>query len=173
MNEAQRLHLRLIDALKDGDREGVRFALGDPSDWANGHDALLHVHVLAHAIFHAPLKFIVTLIDEGANPNYEAADGFPSLLAALDAQRADRLRLLGVLLRSGADPAQRGNSNYTALHVAAGRGDIEAVELLLLHGADPYARTCIDDLETPLEVARRAGALEVVALIEAAQRDRN
>lgn len=172
VDEVQERYLHLIRALKADDLEGVRFALENPPDWANGRDALLHIHVLAHAIGCAPLGLIKTLVEAGADPNYEAADGFPSLILALGAGRLDRHKIIALLLRAGADPNQRGNGDYTALHVAAGKNDLQAVELLLEHGADPYVRTRIDELETPLEVAKRAGAVTAATAILNSQQRR-
>ena len=43
-----------------------------------------------------------------------------------------------------------------------------AVELLLAHGADPNARTRIDDCSTPLEDAEAGGFSETAALLRAA-----
>src|SRR5678815_4043111 len=47
-----------------------------------------------------------------------------------------------------------------------------AIEILLAHGADPELRTRIDDLETPMEMARAAG-LEAIAATFAPQVQRN
>jgi ankyrin repeat protein len=47
--------------------------------------------------------------------------------------------------------------------VAAAQGDLAAVDLFLAAGADPDEITRIDDYETALEVAERAGRDEVVA----------
>jgi uncharacterized protein len=43
------------------------------------------------------------------------------------------------------------------LHYAVARNDARAVELLLAFGADPDARTNIDDYATPLQEAENAG----------------
>jgi len=43
---------------------------------------------------------------------------------------------------------------------------LEAVELFLAHGADPHARTRIDDCTTPLEDAERTGFSEAVPLLK-------
>jgi ankyrin repeat protein len=156
MNEAQRMHLRLHDALRAGDLEGVRYALGNPSDFANARDAYLNIPVLSHSIGLAPIAFVRTLLEAGADPNYGDHAGFPSLFCALDAD-ADRPALLALLLEFGADVQQRGINDYTPLHQAAARNDPAAIAVLLAHGADPDARTRIDDCETPLEEALRFG----------------
>jgi len=48
------------------------------------------------------------------------------------------------------------------MHEAYVRGDLDALKSLLAHGAAPAARTRIDDCETPLEEAERAGHLKAV-----------
>ncbi len=155
MNDAQRLHLLLHSALRDGDLEVARYALGNPLDYANARDAYLNVPVLSYAIALAPLDLVRALLEAGADPNYEDLGGFPSLLCAIDAQRSDGAALLELLLDFGADIQQRGINDYTPLHHAAARGDAEAVAVLLARGADPDARTRIDDCSTPLEEALR------------------
>ena len=85
-------------------------------------------------------------------------------LAAFDRDRFDDLHaLLRLLLARGADPNIHGINDYTALHLAAERGDLEAVELLLAHGADPNEATRIDDYETALDLAAKAGQTRVAA----------
>ena len=116
---------------------------------------------LTYAIYHSPLAMIVALLDAGADPNWPADDGFPPLIAALSCAeeapgsppRTDVRQIVELLLERGADVHQRGVNDYTALHWAAGQGDLELVDLLLAHGADPNAITRIDDMETALEVA--------------------
>ncbi|HEX6533733.1 MAG TPA: ankyrin repeat domain-containing protein, partial [Gemmatimonadaceae bacterium] len=102
------------------------------------------------------VSLVRALLELGADPNYPG-DGFPSLFAAIDRPAPDRHEVLALLLAAGADPAQRGTNDFTALHFAACRDDAAAVEILLRHGADPEARTRIDHYETPLEEAERNG----------------
>ena len=72
---------------------------------------------LVYAIYHSPLGFIRTLLEMGADPNAPVDDGFPPLIAALSCardvagakRRMDIDDILRLLLRSGADPNQRGN----------------------------------------------------------------
>jgi ankyrin repeat protein len=170
VNEAQRQHLRLHEALRAGDLEAVRYALGNPRDFANARDAYLNVHVLSYAIALAPLDLVRALLEAGADPNYEDLGGFPSLLSAIDAARPDGPALLALLLDFGADVQQRGINDYTPLHHAAARDDAAAIEVLLARGADPDARTRIDDLTTPREEALRAGNAAALRALPAPQR---
>ena len=66
------------------------------------------------------------------------------------------------LLKMGADPNKRNDTNATALMWAA--TDLEKTRLLLDHGADVNARS--DDMRTPLMIAaRRPGGAPVVKLL--------
>jgi ankyrin repeat protein len=154
-----------------GDLAAFRAALGDPEGFP---DCVLDVDFLGCgdrpldiAIRCAPPAFVAALIRLGADPRAPAEDGLPPLFQAIDAPRADRLAVLAVLLEAGADPEQRGLNDGTALHHAVARRDLDAIRLLLAHGADPRARTRIDDLSTPLEDAAAAGFAEAAAAMRA------
>ncbi len=159
------------EAAAAGDIDAFRRALGDPPGFP---DCVLDAAFLGLgerpldiAIGCAPPAFVAALLAAGADPDAAAADGFPPLFQAIDAARPDRHAILAALLAGGADPGQRGINDGTALHHAVARGDIAAVRLLLAHGADPMARTRIDDRTTPLEDAEAAGFAEAVAAMRA------
>ncbi len=130
-------------------------------------------HCLEYAIYHSPLRFIRTLLEIGADPTPTDHAGFPPLLAALSKSRSragasarpDVIEVVELLLSFGADPNQRGVNGYTALHMAVAEGNLKAVEVLLLAGADPRCRTGIDEDETARELAARAGLPEFVKLL--------
>jgi len=146
----------LHEAFKKGDLDLFRSLLHNPADFPNcqlpGGGSILE-----YAIYHAPLGFIRSLIGLGITVNYEDAAGFPCLIATLSTEREDRLDVLKLLLEHSADVQQRGVNNYTPLHYAVARNDAPAVELLLAFGADPDARTNVDDYATPLQEAEVAG----------------
>ena len=162
---------RAIDqAFKAGDLEGLGRALGGSPDWA---DAIMPFefglgHPLEYAIYWSSLVLIDQLIAAGSNPNYDDRGGFPALIAALATDRPDRLQLLGLLLERGADPNRRGVNDWTPLHYAVSRRDVEAIRLLLANGADRSLRTRVDDYETALEEAERAGFAAGVAVLKKA-----
>jgi uncharacterized protein len=117
---------------------------------------------LEYAIYHSPLSFLRTLLELGADPNYEDHAGFPSLIATISTDRPDKRELIELLLSCGADIQQRGVNDYTPLHYAAARNDVKLVELLLARGADPNAKTRIDDFATPAQEAEFLHAFEAV-----------
>jgi uncharacterized protein len=159
-------------AFRSGDLDALRAALDDPTVVPNGPMPVAIGSCLVYAIYHSPLAFIRTLLDIGADPNAPADDGFPPLIAVLScasdvpgaAKRSDLDEVLRLLLSFGADPNQRGINDYTALHMAVATRNALAVQRLLDAGADPELQTRIDDCESPLEMAQRAG-LEVIARI--------
>ncbi len=150
--------MAIHEAYRRGDLEALRAALGNPPDFPNcrGPQALGEI-ILEYAIYHSPLPFVRALLELAADPNYQDHAGFPSLIAALSSERADRYQIIELLLSFGADIQQRGVDDYTPLHYAAAADDLRAIELLLAHGADPEARTRIDDHATPLEEAQLLG----------------
>ena len=162
-----RASIELERALEAGDLDAARRALGDPDGWPNVTDPYLFDSVLGRALGCAPLAAIEALLAAGADPNFHPQDdGFPSLFDVLHHRRADRPELrrwhdrhdvLRALLAAGAEVDARGLNDWTALHHACADGDAVAARLLLEAGADPHARTRIDDLETPLEIAEQVG----------------
>ncbi|MDP6953947.1 MAG: ankyrin repeat domain-containing protein [Alphaproteobacteria bacterium] len=151
-------------AIASGDVEALAVALGPdfPNvEWpAGGGDPLLE-----YAIYHGPLSLVHALLERDADANYESPAGFPSLIAALSGARADRLAVVSLLLDFGADIGQRGVNDYTPLHWAAATDDVQAIALLLARGADPQARTRIDECATPAEEAALLGKRDAVAAL--------
>jgi ankyrin repeat protein len=160
--------VRVHEAFVRGDLEGLRDLLGNQPEFPNSPSPSLAIgNFLEYAIYHSPLAFVRTLLELGATIDYEHS-GFPCLIAALSTERADKSELLGLLLSFGADIEQRGVNDHTPLHYSVSRGDSQAVKLLLDHGADPQARTRIDDYSTPLEDAERQGSAEMIELLRQA-----
>lgn len=175
--EHHRVHRRILaaeSACRAGDLDAFRAALGNPDGFPN---CTLDIDFLGAgdrpldiAIRLGPPDFIARLLALGADPRAEATDGFPPLFQAIDAPRPDRHAVLRLLLEAGADPAQRGLNDGTALHHAVSRRDPESVRILLAHGADPTLRTRIDDFSTPIEEAESTGLAEIATLLRAASR---
>ena len=155
--------LALHEAFVNGDLGSIKYLLDDPPDFPNcrGQQGMGEI-ILEYAIYHSPLGFIRTLLDLGADPNYGDHAGFPSIIAALSTDRADRLDIIELLLSHGADIQQYGHNGYTPLHYAAAGDDVRAIELLLKNGADPAAKTLVDDYYTPLQEAELLNCQQAV-----------
>lgn len=84
------------------------------------------------------------LVDAGADPDVQAADGQTPLHRAVGADGSQMLEMLRFLLAAGADPNLQARDGKTPLHHAVRRNtDVEArprVQLLLEGGADPNVR---------------------------------
>lgn len=161
--------ISIHEAYKQGDLEALRTLLGNPPDFPNcrGPRGVGDI-ILEYAIYHSPLSFVRTLLELGADPNYEDPAGFPSLIATISTDRSDKYELVELLLSRGANIQQRGVNDYTPLHYAAARNDAKLIELLLAHGADPSARTGIDEFATPAQEAELLRALEAVEVLRKA-----
>lgn len=159
--------INIHEAYKTGDLKALRAALGNPPDFPNCCGPRgFGENCLEYAIYHSPLSFIRTLLELGAEPNYEDDAGFPSIIAALSSQRPDRCQIIDLLLSFGADIQRRGINDYTPLHYAANSEDIQAIELLLSYGANPSAITNIDHYATPLEEAEYLGRLKAIQALK-------
>ena len=110
---------------------------------------------LVNAIHYMNYGEVLKALKEGADPNANAADGFPVLLTAVNQvsilTREMSFFIIDALLAAGADPNCRDRGLQTPLFDAVGpfRG-IEIGLLLLKYGADPdimdrYKETAYDD----------------------------
>jgi ankyrin repeat protein len=130
--------LRLIDAVKAGNREAVRALLQAPAaaatvnvPEADGTTAL-HWAVRADEVDMARL-----LVGAGANANAANRYGLtPLSLAAANANGV----MVKLLLDAGADAKATIRQGETVLMAAARTGNPDAVALILSHGADVNAR---------------------------------
>jgi uncharacterized protein len=161
---------RIHTAIRSGDMTALVDELGADPNFPNVIPHLAIGSCLTYAIYHAPIGLVSDLLLAGADPNWPADDGFPPLIAAVTCGteapgatiRPDVQELVDLLVAQGANVDQRGFNDYTPLHLAAEQGNLGVVEKLLAHGADPDAITRIDDCETALAVARKAGQTSVV-----------
>jgi len=106
------------------------------------------------------------LLKHGADINAGKPSDNPVLLRS--AGLLVDVKLLKFLLDHGADPNTRGRHGKTALMEAAENGHVEAVKLLLAHGANVSARADYDCNNTALKLAERERTPEIVTLLRSA-----
>jgi ankyrin repeat protein len=174
----------LAMAVKPGNVEAVKLLLkfkADPNDPPVILDAT-----------HQP-EVLKALLTAGAKPNVDNGQGRTPLMIAVDGGQADSVRVLlahgadtevapfgytplfqavdrrdhdtaEALLKGGASPnARPRNDGRTALHFAAGNGDVGMTELLLVYKADVNART--PGGQTALHIATQARNQPLISLL--------
>lgn len=131
----------------------------------DGVDGFIGRHWITNAIDCGSLRAVSWMIGRGVALRFRDAEGYTPLHSAIERSGEDRLAVIELLLRGGADPDRRGVNGYTAAHQAAVRDDVPTLQLLARYGADFDLRTVIDGDTTPLEEAHYFGRLDAVAFL--------
>jgi ankyrin repeat protein len=108
---------------------------------------------------------VAALLAAGAAPDGEAGEADTPLFHACRSEAADerRIAVAALLLDAGARPRRACTNQATALHVAAARGPLALVELLIRRGAIWWQRD--RDGKEPLDRARAGGAADKAAIV--------
>src|SRR6185369_9062568 len=92
-------------------------------------------------------------------------------LELVEAVKSGNIEAVKELIESDAEVNQQDKQGWTPLNWAAGKGNLDLIELLLQHGADPLAVG--RDLRTPQLIALAAGHAEAVKLLRQAEAKAN
>ena len=114
------------------------------------------------------MNIVKTLLDRGADVNYQDTDSSTALMWA---SKAGLKEITSLLLKAGADINVRSNKGDTALIFASHGGHKEIVPLLLKAGADINIRN--NEGDTALYEASYLGYKEIVPLLLEAKADLN
>jgi len=152
---------RMMQALRNGDRQAFEKQLGDEPKVANfkgpgGSTPLMY------AALYADAGALRRLLANGADPNIPNEAGATALMWAIDDMEKTQL-----LIERGADVNARSNDGRTPLLIAAGRaGSRDVVKLLLDRGANPsLSATSNNGNRTPLSEAASTGDDAVLRLL--------
>jgi ankyrin repeat protein len=155
---------RILEILKSGSVADFEELEGSVSDFPHGLDHCLERYWIINAIDLGSLASIEWMLTKGINLNFKDDEGQTVLLSALDRERPDKYVILDLLLKHGAPVDAHGINDWTAAYMAACRDDVEAMRVLLAHGAD-LSEVCDCDEATPVEAAVGQESKLVLALI--------
>jgi ankyrin repeat protein len=157
----------LKSAAEAGDLDAVRYHLAKGAD-INGTTAAGHF-ALGGAILHGHDVVVEYLIAQGADINQESEFGWtPLYLAAWsDKPKCAALLLLNrVRLNTKTRGGWNSPSGYTPLHIAAERGHLAVVMLLIAAGANVDEET--GSSQTALDLATDSGRASVMKFLKKA-----
>ena len=154
MTDSHKEYLYLIDLLAQGNIELLEEAEKVIESFPTGIDNYLQRHWITNAIDCGSLASVKWVLSRSVDLNFRDDEGYTPLLSALERERPEKYEILQLLIDSGAPINKKGVNDWTPLHMAAAREDIEALKLLIKNGADLSIRTEIDDYATPLEEAK-------------------
>lgn len=157
-------HARAV--LRAGRIDGLEALEREIEGFPHGADAHMNERWILHALDVGPLDTVRWMVDRGVDLGFCDEAGYTPLLSALERTDDERLAVLELLLRAGAPVDAKGIHDWTPAHMAAARDDVDALRVLVAHGADLSIRTVIDDCATPLEEARSLGKQAAARYLE-------
>jgi len=166
-----RSYLRAMSVLRSGSVQELEGLEREIDGFPDGVDPYVGVRWILCAIDAGSTESIRWLLGRGVELSFRDEQGYTPVLAALERQHDDRLEVLELVLRAGAPVNLKGINDWTPAHMAAARDDVDALRVLVAHGADLSIRTQIDDYATPLEEARNLGRVNAVRFLEASLRE--
>jgi ankyrin repeat protein len=158
--------LRVMTILETGGVSEFEQLAAEVPGFPDGIDSYLGRRWIINAIGCGSGLAVRWMLDLRVDLHFRDDEGYTPLHTAIDRQREDKHELLQALVVAGAPLNLKGINDWTPLHLAAARDDVEALRILVTHGADMSIRTQIDDYATPLEEARILGKLNAVRYFE-------
>jgi ankyrin repeat protein len=144
----------LIDLLAKGDTTLLDEATDIIKNFPKGTDNFIQRHWLTNAIDCGSLESVKWILSKNVDLSFRDDEGYTPILSAIDRSLPDKYEIIQLLIENGAPVNKKGFNDWTPLHMAAVREDIEALKILVSNGADLSIRTEIDEYATPLEEAK-------------------
>ncbi len=156
---------RVIKALSEGSAEDWECLAAEIPSFPEGKDGWLERHWVTSAVDVGSTASVAWMVKQRVPLQFRDDEGFTVLHSCLHREEEDRHELLALLVAGGADVNLKGTNDWTPLHMAGARGDLEAIRILMDAGADPSIRTVIDNYATPAEEADHLGQHGAARLI--------
>ena len=153
MTEANNEYQYLFDLLAEGNLELLEEAEQVIEDFPSGVDDFIQRHWITNAIDCGSLGAIQWILSKGVDLSFRDDEGYTPILSAIDRELPDKYEIIQLLIDHGAPINKKGVNDWTPLHLAAVREDLEALRILIANGADISVRTEIDAYATALEEA--------------------
>ena len=158
----------LMECLVQSKIDLLEEALQIVEGFPDGVDGFVGRNWITNAIDSGSLESVKWILSKGVDLSFRDPEGYTPLLSAMDRGLPGKYEIIQLLINHGAPINRKGINDWTPLHLAAVREDLEALQILLKNGADASIRTEIDGYATPLEEARSLGKLKSVAFLESA-----
>ena len=157
---------RGLAVLESGDPAALDALMRELAGFPHGEDPYVGRRWITNAIDTGSKGSVQWMLHQGVDLGFRDAEGYTPLHSALVRGSSDRYEVLEMLLAAGAPVNLKGVNDWTPAHMAAAHDDVEALRILVGHGADLTIRTDIDDHATPLEEARNLGKRAAVRYLE-------
>lgn len=154
MTDTYKEYSYLIDLLAKGDTTLLDEAADIIDNFPKGTDDFIQRHWLTNAIDCGSLESVKWILSKNVDLSFRDDEGYTPILSAIDRVLPDKYEIIQLLIENGAPVNKKGFNDWTPLHMAAVREDIEALKILVSNGADLTIRTEIDEYATPLEEAK-------------------
>jgi ankyrin repeat protein len=163
---ALRCYKRAMAVLESGSPAQLEELAGEIAGFPEGEDPYIGRHWITNALDSGSRQAVEWMLQRHVDLNFCDPEGYTPLHTALELEREDKYELLDALLSAGAPVNLKGLNDWTPAHMAAAQDDVEALRVLVRHGADLTIRTDIDDHATPLEEARNLGKGRAISYLE-------
>lgn len=172
-SDALRQYERVLQALQAGTGEDLEALAQGLPGFPHEVDGFVGRRWIINAVDVGSVATVKWMVEKGVDLSFRDEEGRTPLHAALDRELPDKHEVLELLLKGGAAVNLKGVNDWTPAHMAAARDDVEALRLLVGHGADLAIRTSIDDYATPLEEARSLGKDKAASYLESTAQQRD